>query len=180
MTGDAVRSAPRASQADRLSPAEETQLRSHYAAAPAAVPADVPADVPAAVRSGDTAMTRSEEQLAVTTVVEPWTRAVLRIEEVTEEVMVPVTVTRQRARIEHLPLRLADRTSADAGAPGTARATSTTEWVTLYAEEPVVTVERRPAERVRLATSWVTEETTVTGELRREQIELTTTETPLG
>ena len=44
-------------------------------------------------------MTRSEEQLQVSTVVEPWTRAVLRIEEVTEEVLVPVTITRQQARV---------------------------------------------------------------------------------
>jgi hypothetical protein len=35
-----------------------------------------------------------------------------------------------------------------------------------------------PVERVRLSTSWVTEETTVSQELRREQVELTTTETP--
>jgi len=172
VSADAVHSAPRASQHDRLSPAEEVTLREHYLGTPARVRTGTAADA---------AMTRSEEQLAVTTVVEPWTRAVLRIEEVTEEVMVPVTVTRQRARIEHLPLTLTDtaRTDGDAGAPGTQRATSTSGWVTLYADEPVVTVERRPAERVRLATSWVTEETTVTSDLRKEQIELTTTDTSL-
>ena len=168
VSAEAVRTAPRVSQPDRLSPAEETTLREHYRGGPTTV------------TRTDGAMTRSEEQLAVTTVVEPWTRAVLRIEEVTEEVLVPVTVTRQRARVEHLPLSLADRGRTDSGAPGDQRATSTTGWVTLYAEEPVVTVERRPAERVRLATSWVTEQTTVTDRLRKEQVELTTTETPLG
>ena len=174
VTGEAVRSAPRPSSPDRLSPAEETTLRDHYRGGAVTTTTTGTA--------ADTAMTRSEEQLAVTTVVEPWTRAVLRIEEVTEEVMVPVTVTRQRARIEHLPLTLSDsaRAPRDAGAPGSRRPTSTSGWVTLYAEEPVVTVERRPSERVRLATSWVTEETTVSEELRREEIELNTSQTPLG
>ena len=131
--------------------------------------------------AADTAMTRSEEQLQVSTVREPWTRAVLRIEEVTEEVMVPVTITRQQARIEYLPLSPGDRTDATvtAGAPGDERSTSTGEWVTLYTEQPAVTLERVPVERVRLRTAWATEETTVTEELRKEQIELTTTETPL-
>jgi sporulation protein YlmC with PRC-barrel domain/stress response protein YsnF len=128
----------------------------------------------------DDAMTRSEEQLRVRTVVEPWTRAVLRIEEVTEEVMVPVTITRQQARIEYLPLALTDsaRSTGDAAEPGAQRPTRATEWVTLYAEQPTVTLERVPVERVRLRTAWATEETTVSQELRREQIELDTTDTP--
>ena len=191
VSAEAVRTAPRAAQPDRLSPAEETTLREHYAHTTASTTASTTTSTTASTTAGtagtagtatDTAMTRSEEQLAVTTVVEPWTRAVLRIEEVTEEVMVPVTVTRQRARIEHLPLALTDsaRGPRDAGAPGDGRPTSTSGWVTLYADQPVVTVERRPVERVRLATSWVTEETTVTGELRREEIELDTTQSPLG
>jgi hypothetical protein len=46
--------------------------------------------------------------------------------------------------------------------------------VTLYADQPVVTLERAPVERVRLATSWVTEEMPVSGRLRREEVELST------
>jgi hypothetical protein len=198
---DAVRTAPRVAQPDRLSPEEETTLREHYRAAAAtgrhgttdtvAIPV-VPTgttDTTDTVRgtagtAADTAMTRSEEQLQVSTVVEPWTRAVLRIEEVTEEVMVPVTITRQQARIEYLPLSPGDRAgTADptgtAGAPGAERSTRTSEWVTLYTEQPAVTLERVPVERVRMRTAWATEETTVSEELRKEQIELTTTETPL-
>jgi hypothetical protein len=34
-----------------------------------------------------------------------------------------------------------------------------------------------PAERVRLSTTWAAEETTVSAQLRSEQVELTTTET---
>jgi len=195
---EAVRTAPRVAQPDRLSPEEETTLREHYRAVAAtgrhgttdtiAIPVVQPGtttdatDTTAAARgaagtTADTAMTRSEEQLQVSTVREPWTRAVLRIEEVTEEVMVPVTITRQQARIEYLPLAPGDRTGTT-GAPGDDRSTSTSEWVTLYAEQPAVTLERVPVERVRLRTAWATEETTVTEELRKEQIELTTTETP--
>jgi stress response protein YsnF len=202
---EAVRSAPRVAQADRLSPEEEATLLEHYRAALTTSPPRT--DTMAIPRLGtaaapgtgtatgtatgtvtdstrdtarDTAMTRIEEQLQVSTVVEPWTRAVLRIEEVTEEVLVPVTVTRQQARIEYLPLSPTDRArpSGERGEPGVERPTSTSEWVTLYAEQPSVTLQRVPAERVRLSTSWVTEETAVSQELRREQIELTTTDTP--
>jgi hypothetical protein len=162
---DAVRAAPHPASPERLSPEEEGLLRDHYRGAG-----------PAGAAATDDAMTRSEEQLRVRTVVEPWTRAVLRIEEVTEEVMVPVTVTRQRARIEYRPLAAgeADRPTAAADEPGTERPTSTTEWVTLWGEQPRVTLERVPVERVRLATSWTTEEQSYGDEVRRELLELTT------
>jgi stress response protein YsnF len=167
VSADAVRSAPRVSAADRLSPAEEATLLEHYRAGP---PERTGAPEGTADRP---ALTRSEEQLRVQTVTEPWTRAVLRIEEVTEEVLVPVTITRQQARIEYLPLRSTDGAPAEPSVPGAEHPTSSTEWVTLYTEEPSVTLARVPAERVRLRTAWVTEETTVSQELRREQVELT-------
>jgi stress response protein YsnF len=170
VSADAVRSAPRVTDVDRLSPDEEARLLEHYRSA---------ATTPGTGTTDDRAITRSEEQLLVSTVVEPWTRAVLRIEEVTEEVMVPVTITRQQARIEYLPLTAdSARTAGEPAEPGTQRPTSTTEWVTLYAEQPSVTLERAPVERVRLRTAWATEETTVSQQLRREQVELTTTELP--
>jgi stress response protein YsnF len=186
VSADAVTSAPRIAQPDRLSPAEETTLREHYrTSATSGAGQDAHDTGLATSRTGqvgtagapaDTAMTRSEEQIRVSTVVEPWTRAVLRIEEFTEEVMVPVTVTRQRARVEHLPVTTHTGGPADGGPVTDERSTSSTEWVTLYTEQPKVSVERVPAERVRLATSWVTEDTTVTEQVRREQIELTTTD----
>jgi stress response protein YsnF len=172
---EAVRSAPPTGRTDRLSPAEEEMLRRHYTGGRTA-------REPSGDRDGaDTAMTRSEERLAVSSVREPWTRAVLRVETVTEEIMVPVTVTRQQARIEYLPLRPGDGPTGDgttgdgpAGAePGSGdRERRSTGWVTLYGERPVVTVERGPLERVRLTTAWVTEEQTVTDRLRREEIAL--------
>jgi stress response protein YsnF len=185
VSADAVQSAPRISQPDRLTPAEETTLREHYRGGTSTpgTTAGLAQDATQGLspntvgRIDDTAMTRSEEQLRVSTVVEPWTRAVLRIEEFTEEVMVPVTVTRQRAVIEHLPITTHTGAPADGGLTDGGRSTSSTGWVTLYTEEPRVSVERVPAERVRLATSWVTEDTVVTDQVRREQVELTTSDT---
>jgi hypothetical protein len=175
VSADAVRTAPRASRPDRLSPAEEITLRRHYLAE--APPPRHAAAATATATATVGGMTRSEEQLQVSMVVEPWARAVLRIEEVTEEVLVPVTITRQQARIEYLPLTTAQDagTARDAAEPGAQRPISTTEWVTLWSEQPAVTLERVPAERVRLRTAWATEETTVSAELRREQVELTET-----
>ena len=193
---EAVHSSPRPGAADRLTPAEEVTLREHYAGGAGRTDteridtgrtdtelidvAGVQAARGGAV-GGDTAMTRSEERLTVDTVTEPWARAVLRIETVTEEVMVPVTITRQQARIEYLPLRPTEsilasgrRDDDDLGAPG-ARRGRATEWVTLYSDQPVVTLERAPVERVRLTTAWVTEEHAVTDQLRHEEIELTET-----
>jgi len=178
VSADSVRTAPRASQPDRLSPTEETTLHEHYRSGTAAPRTAAPRTAaPRAGTAEDAAMTRSEEQLQVSTVVEPWTRAVLRIEEVTEEVMVPVTITRQQARIEHLPVTATDGTGTR-GEPGSQRPTSTTGWVTLYTEQPAVTLQRVPTERVRLSTTWTTEDTVVSEQLRKEQVELTSTEVP--
>ena len=181
---DAVRSAPRPGAPDRLSPDEEVTLREHYAGGTGAGRTgsvgdrDLGSDRgPVGDRgAGDGTMTRSEERISVDSVTEPWSRAVLRIEEVTEEVMVPVTITRQQARIEYLPLRATDRASAGTGGDRdlSDRGARATDWVTLYADQPVVSLERAPAERVRLTTSWVTEELPVTDQLRHEEIELTT------
>jgi stress response protein YsnF len=176
---EAVRSSPRPAAVDRLSPAEEVTLREHYAGGGRRATTDrtdtrTPAAGGGTTGGGDTAMTRSEERLTVDTVTEPWTRAVLRIETVTEEVMVPVTITRQQARIEHLPLRAGEVTTDAAGPLGDVAAGGgrSTGWVTLYADQPVVTLERTPVERVRLTTTWVTEEQLVTDRLRHEEIAL--------
>ncbi|MCZ2821711.1 YsnF/AvaK domain-containing protein [Modestobacter sp. VKM Ac-2977] len=183
----AVHSAPRATRPDHLSPEEEAALLEHYRRPAAGTVRDgdgmvrdndgMVRDGNGTVRDGDGTITLAEEQLDVTTVVEPWTRAVLRIEEVSEEVLVPVTITRQRARIEHLPLAHGDREPGRA-ATGERQPSRSTGWVTLYAEEPRVSLERVPAERVRLTTTWETEQSSVTEQLRHEEVDLTTTDTP--
>jgi stress response protein YsnF len=47
----------------------------------------------------------------------------------------------------------------------------------LTAERPVVTTEAVPVERVRLGTETVTEQQSVTGDVRKEQIEVDDTAT---
>ena len=115
-------------------------------------------------RSPGHVMTRSEERLRVTTETEPYRRAVLRIETVTEEVLVPVTVSRQIARMEYLPLDEATPST------GLSEGSSSTPWVVLHEDHPQVVPVRTPVERVRLTTSWVTGEQEVTESLRHEEI----------
>lgn len=119
------------------------------------------------------AMTRSEERLTIGSATVPWTRAVLRIETVTEEVTVPVRITRQRARVEYQPLAAAGDAAADKDT--TDREGQTTEWVTLWGEQPVVSLERTPLERVRLATEWVTDQQQVQAQLAHEEVTVETT-----
>ena len=55
-------------------------------------------------------------------------------------------------------------------------ATDRDGWLVLYAQRPVVTMEWVPVERVRLGTVPVTAEETVTGEVRKEQLDVVTDE----
>ena len=189
VSADAVHSAPRPGAPDRLSPAEEVTLHEHYAGGTGRAAAGTGRTDTELIRTdgsghtgtdrvgrgaGDGTMIRSEERITIDSVTEPWARAVLRIEEVTEQVMVPVTITRQQARIEYRPLRAGDRTGTGGALDTDSRAGRTGEWVTLYSEQPVVSLERIPVERVRLTTSWVSEEMPVTDTVRHEEIELTT------
>ncbi|WP_210244102.1 DUF2382 domain-containing protein [Arthrobacter yangruifuii] len=116
----------------------------------------------------DDAMTRSEEQLHVGTQSRESGRARLRKYVTTENVTKTVPVSHEEARIEREPITDANRGSAMDGP-----AISEEEHeVTLHAEEPVVEKEAVPVERVRLDTETVTDEETVTEEVRKEQIHM--------
>ena len=117
--------------------------------------------------TGEHAVTRAEERLEVGTEVIPVGRARLVVETTTEEVLVPVRVTRQRVRVEMTG-------SPDTSAVDVPRTGQTTGWLTLYADEPVVTVRSVPTERVRLATAWVPGEAEVTTTVSREVVEVDT------
>jgi stress response protein YsnF len=117
--------------------------------------------------TGEHAVIRAEERLEVGTEVIPVGRARLVVETTTEEVLVPVRVTRQRVRVE------------TSGPPDTAavdveRTGRTTGWLTLHGDEPVVTVRSVPTERVRLVTEWVAGEAEVTTTVSREVVEVDT------
>ena len=116
----------------------------------------------------DDAMTRSEEQLQVGTEQVEAGRARLRKYVVTEQQTVQVPVTREEVRVEREPVTDANRDAALAGD----QITEDEHEVVLRAEQPVVTTEAVPVERVRLGTETVTEQQSVTGEVRKEQIEV--------
>lgn len=122
-------------------------------------------------RSGpttDTAMTRSEERLQVGTQTREAGRARMRKYVVTERVTQTVPVSHDEVHVTREPITDANRGPATSGP-----AISEEEHeVVLHAETPVVAKETVPVERVRLDTTTVTGEETVSEDVRKEQIEL--------
>ncbi len=115
----------------------------------------------------DDAMTRSEERLRVGKENVETGRVRLRKYVVTENVTQTVPVTREEVRLEREPI-----TDANVGQAMDGPAISEEEHeVVLHEERPVVAKETVPVERVRVTKDVVTEEETVTGEVRKEQIE---------
>ncbi len=116
----------------------------------------------------DNAMTRSEEHLNVGTQRVEAGRARLRKYVVTEQQTVSVPVSHEEVRVEREAI-----TDANVGNALDGPAISEEEHeVVLHAEQPVVATEAVPVERVRLGTETVTEQQNVTGEVRKEQIEV--------
>lgn len=195
-TKDLIKAAPRVDADGSLSPQEEQTLYRHYgldtglgATDPVdTTVADVPSDLddPSEVgddrpdlshktvgqdRSGpttDTAMTRSEERLNVGTQTREAGRARMRKYVVTEQVAQTVPVRHQEARVVREPITDANRGPAMSGP-----AISEEEHeVVLHAETPVVEKDVVAVERVRMDTTTVTGEETVSAAVRKEQIEL--------
>jgi uncharacterized protein (TIGR02271 family) len=186
-----VKDAPQIGSDGSLSPAEEDELYAHYGLdasgdqrsdATATSDADVDADTTSGTAAGDgdtvgrdtsgpttdDAMTRSEERLVAGTRTEQVGRARLRKYVVTEQQQVTVPVSREEVRLEREPITDANYDKAVAGPE-----ISEAEYeVTLTAERPVVETETVPVERVRLSKETVTDTETVSGEVRKEQIEL--------
>ncbi|MEO7262617.1 MAG: PRC and DUF2382 domain-containing protein [Jatrophihabitantaceae bacterium] len=115
----------------------------------------------------DDAMTRSEERVRVGTQKVETGRARLRKYIVTENVTQTVPVSHEEVRIEREPITEENMGQAMAGGD----LTEEEHEVTLHAERPVVEKETVPVERVRLATETVTDQETVTEQVRKEQIE---------
>jgi uncharacterized protein (TIGR02271 family) len=115
----------------------------------------------------DDAMTRSEEELSVGTRQVETGRARLRKYVVTENVTKTVPVQREEVRVEREPITDANRDAALSGGD----ITEEEHEVTLHAEEPVVEKRTVPKERVRMDTDTVTDEETVSEEIRKERID---------
>ena len=119
--------------------------------------------------AGDTddAMTRSEQRLVAGTEVYETGRARLRKYVVTEHESVQVPVSHEEVRLEREPITDANIDQALSGPD----ISEEEHEVTLRAERPVVDTEAVPVERVRLGKETVTDTETVSGEVRKEQIE---------
>ena len=185
---DTITSAPKIDPDAKLSQAEEEELFSHYGLSygewrsPTGLPETSGHSMTDAYgapgaqgydTSGpatDEAMTRSEERMRVGTATEETGRVRLRKYVVTETVQQSVPVSHEEVRVEREPI-----TEANIGQPTSGPEISEEEHeVTLHAERPVVATEAVPVERVRLAKDRVAGEETVTGEVRKEQIETET------
>ena len=115
----------------------------------------------------DEAMTRSEEELRVGTTRQERGRARLRKFVVTENVTQTVPVQHEEVRVEREPITDANRDQALAGPD----ISEEEHEVVLHEEQPVVEKNVVPKERVRLDKETVTEEETVSDEVRKERIE---------
>jgi uncharacterized protein (TIGR02271 family) len=171
---DHVKDAPRIDADGHLSPEDEQELYRHYGMGADTTTAGNGFDSRPPVghdTSGpttDDAMTLSEERLNVGTRSEEVGRARLRKYVVTENVTTTVPVSHEEVRIEREPI-----TDANIGNAMDGPAISEEEHeVTLHAERPVVAKEAVPVERVRLDKTTVTDDTTVTEGVRKEEIEV--------
>jgi uncharacterized protein (TIGR02271 family) len=171
-----VKDAPRVDPDGALSFAEENELYTYYGVQSTGNEAGsnsyaggtgrTTQDRDSSTADGD-AMTRSEERLVTDTRTEEAGKARLRKYVVTEQQQVRVPVAREEVRVEREPITDANRGDAYAGSD----ITESEHEVTLRAERPVVETEAVPVERVRLGKETVREEQTVSGEVRKEQIE---------
>jgi uncharacterized protein (TIGR02271 family) len=176
-----VKDAPNVDADSHLSPEEEQQLYTYYGrtdydgtdddSSAHGTHGDVAGGSVGHDTSGpttDDAMTVSEEQLQVDTERREAGRARLRKYVVTENVTQTVPVQREEVRLEREPI-----TDANVGDATSGPAISEEEHeVVLHEERPVVEKEAVPVERVRLDTDTVTEQETVSEEVRKERVEV--------
>ncbi|HEX2071727.1 MAG TPA: PRC and DUF2382 domain-containing protein [Thermoleophilaceae bacterium] len=148
---DQVKDAPSVDPDGELSTDEEERLYAHYG-----------------IGSTDDAMTRSEEELRVGTARRERGRARLRKYVVTEQVQQTVPVQREEVRVEREPITDANVEQATDGP-----AISDEEHEVVLHEEEVVTEKRAVSkERVRMSRDTVTDEETVSEDVRKEQIDV--------
>jgi uncharacterized protein (TIGR02271 family) len=168
-----IKDAPKIDADQRLSEAEERELYEHYGRDYGSAGADNGTDAGTTGRdvSGpetDDAMTRSEEELRVGTRREERGRVRLKKYVVTDQVQQTVPVQREEVRVEREPI-----TDGNVGAATDGPEISDEEHeVTLHEEVPVAEKRTVPKERVRLDKDTVTDDETVSGEVRQERIDV--------
>jgi uncharacterized protein (TIGR02271 family) len=149
-----------ADAAGHLSEQDEATLYEYYGMTHPTIPAGT------VKRTGDKAMTRSEQQLRVGTSTRETGRVHLRKYVVTEDERQTVPVHKETVRLEREPITDANRGAAMSG-PDISDADYE---VVRHEEEPVVATETVPKERVRLTKDEATEQQTVGGKVRKERI----------
>jgi uncharacterized protein (TIGR02271 family) len=174
-TKDAVKDAPNVDlDGGHLSADEERRLYDYYGVAYGTADTTT-TDTTGTVRpeghdtSGpttDDAMTRSEERIEVGTTSKEAGRARLRKYVETEMVTTTVPVRKERAVLETEPITDGNVDEALTGAP----ISEEEHEVVLREEKPVVQKVVEPVERVRIGTQQVTQEETVSEEVRKERI----------
>jgi hypothetical protein len=127
---------------------------------------------PEASDGDDVEIIRSEERVRVDTVRVPVRRARLERFEVTEMQTITVPVVREDVRIVYEPIDPAQAALTDALPPP--------RPLVLTQERVIVTTERVPVERVTLVVETVTQEQSVTEDVRIEQITLASIPTGTG
>ncbi len=167
-----VKDAPHIENDEELTAPEEDRLYTHYrlggsAQAPAADPRQTVGHDTFGPTTDD-AMTRSEEHLQVGTQRVESGRARLRKYVTTHTETVQVPVRREQVTLSREPI---DETNAPQAMDGPAISEEEHEIV-LTEERPVVAKEAVPVERVRLGTEQVTEQVTVSEDVRKEQIDI--------
>jgi uncharacterized protein (TIGR02271 family) len=162
-----VKDAPSVEADGELSQVEEARLYAHYGLDYSQSGSDEPVRRDVSGPTTDDAMTRSEEELRVGTAKRERGRARLKKYVVTEEATRTVPVQREEVRVEREPITDANRDRATAGPD-----ISEEEHEVVLHEEEVVTEKRAvPKERVRLDKETVTDEQTVSEQVRKEQID---------
>ena len=174
---DTVKDAPRIDADRDLSPDEEETLYAHYGMTSGSGHRDRDKDRgrdwdrdkkghTSGTRT-DEAMTVSEERLRVGTEKRESGRARLRKYVVTENVTKTVPVRHEEVRVEREPITDANVGAAKSG-PGIGEEE---HEVVLREERPVVEKDVVPTERVRLTKETSTHDETVSGEVRKEQVD---------
>jgi stress response protein YsnF len=150
--GDLVDRSPEISDEDVVDSTQEGRLRAHYGLQ--------------AGSGGGVTMIRSEQRLAVGTVVEAVERVRVTKYIVTEEVTHTFTLRREEVRVEHVPVSGRDATAGGTGAAFD----DGVEEIVLYAEVPVLETRVVPVEVVRVSKHTVLGEERVSADLAREEI----------
>ena len=175
-----VSGAPQVEEDGHLSETQETELYRYYGLTDSSTTGDGTdrrtdltgaAGVVGQDTSGpttDDAMTRSEEHLTAGIQQVETGKARLRKHVVTETQQVQVPVSREEVTLEREPITKANRDAAYSGG----NITEEEHEVTLTAQRPVVTTETEAVERIRLGKETIADTETVSGEVRKEQVEL--------